>query len=489
MSYYQKYLKYKTKYLNLHNQMWCAQTAGGQSTARNFFIQTLSSPKNEKIYKDFLENLKNDITFDNIDITETTDINKIFDQIYKSILNKYYTNKQELDKNIDFIIYSYIYGTFGEPNSFGNINELKTLIEDYNLLESRNLNSMKLDAIKKNGLLELKKYIDSNLDKLTKIKEEIEKEKRWDTIRREMVKEGPMEPLFKTDTVYIYEPTTERQSQYYGQHTKWCTAGFDDCDFDDYRRAGSLYIIMTKTKPIRKVQLQIESSSLMDETDTPISFPKMMELFNNDPKLLEWLDEKYKKYYLDIFKVKHDKRYGNLIKLDRHLNLYESYPKTSELEESVLQYYKTLSPELMPSYIIIATSEKSLRWLSRINTNILNNIKYVDCIFRGEIFNLIMTEKYQEAQEVMKKELHKLIAICDFFPNMIELSLFDFDFDLTISNKSIRKFNNIYGPILTEVFNKISLLNNFCKLRFTRNIPVEIINSLPHNFKIVNGFE
>lgn len=475
-----KYLKYKKKYLEL----LAVQNAGGMGTARNLFIQTLGSPKNKQLYDTFVENIKKDTKINII----STELEEIFSHIYDYLLkNHYNNNKFILDKNIDFIIYSYIYGTFGEINSLTNIDEFKTLIDDYNILESRKQNTNKLDEIKKTGLIGLKEYINMNKEKLDEIKESVEKEKRWDMIRREMVKEGPMKPIFETDMVYIYSPETERQSQYYGQDTKWCTSGFEDNEFGNYRYMGPLYIIILKSNKKVKAQLHLESQSLMDVEDKPLTFTKMIELFNNDVKLLEWLDKKYKEYYLSLFKVHQIGKIEKLITLSNNTYLYDSYPKTPELEDLVLEYYRKLPPELLPENISLDSSDETLILFQKISRNVLHNIKYVDYTnAANNIIDLAQNKKYIEAHDSLKKELLKFTTIYSFLPNLVDLSLHRFYFLFTVSRAD---FNRVYGTTLIKLFDTISHLKNFCTLRFLENIPQDTINTINHNFKIVIGYD
>jgi hypothetical protein len=488
---YYKYLKYKKKYLDLTNQF-----AGGMGTARNLFNQTLGSIKNKQLYDNFSKNIMNDINSGGLDI-KISDMNiankefdQIFDQIYDYLLkNHYNNNKQLLEKTIDFIIYSYIYGTFGSPNSFQNMDEFKILIEAYNLLENRNLNTKKKDDIKKtHGLLGLKQYIDMNADILTRLKQQIEKDKRRDMIRRDIAKEGPMEPIYETDTVHIYSPNTEKQSQYYGQGTKWCTASLDhNTDFDSHHSLGPLYIIILKANKSIKVQLQLESQSLMDVEDYPLTFTKMLELFNNDIKLSEWLDEKYKEYYLKIFKVEKIDKEARLIRLNQDRNLYDSYPKTEKLDDLVLEYYRKLSPEQLPDHLNLNSDDKTLKILQRLSPNVLNNIKYVWYI-NGDnnILNMLNNDKNrQDAIDSIKKELLKFTSIYTLLPNLVDLSLISFYFLHTVSKTN---FNKVYESTLINLFDAISHLKNFCTLRFFENIPQETINKINHNFKIMIGY-
>jgi hypothetical protein len=77
---------------------------------------------------------------------------------------------------------------------------------------------------------------------------------------------GQAELYYKSKNFTVIIPKTIEASQYFGQGTKWCTAGKNNNMFNAYTKKGPLYILLPM-----KWQFQFESNSYMDERDVPIS--------------------------------------------------------------------------------------------------------------------------------------------------------------------------------------------------------------------------
>lgn len=83
---------------------------------------------------------------------------------------------------------------------------------------------------------------------------------------------------------------------FWGQGTKWCTAGKAGNMFNDYRKDGPIYVIIDKKNHKIKYQLHFASESIMDSHDKPVSLGYLIkqypEAFNCEmteeiPNLLE----------------------------------------------------------------------------------------------------------------------------------------------------------------------------------------------------------
>jgi len=136
MKLYNKYLKYKAKYINLQG--------GSKITAKNFFVKNITNNNS------LLNILINDIT---IKEQVTTYFSTLFDNIYKEIFN-------DNEKNIDWIIKSYLNNTFGSPSSFENVGRYKESYEKYTKLKNKFKEDI-IDINNINGLVALEEYVDS----------------------------------------------------------------------------------------------------------------------------------------------------------------------------------------------------------------------------------------------------------------------------------------------------------------------------------------
>jgi len=278
MSSYLKYLKYKTKYIELKK----IYNGGGEKTARNYFIRNLLN--NPDMFTIFRENLQSDI--DNELINTGVVINKenlelLFNSFYHKLLEKNTTNLKT-DRYIDFFIKSYLNNKFGEgKSSIQNMDRFIDYIQDHDILKNRfPQNTPPLETFN-DDLIELEKF-------LKPLKPEIEKIK----LSKLGKKVGKMEPIFETEDVLVYNPKTMEQSIAYGMQTKWCTAStnLDNNMFNKYKDQGEIYIFISKINPKIKFQLQFESNQLMDAVDKITYFDDIPPEFTNK-KILDFLKQ------------------------------------------------------------------------------------------------------------------------------------------------------------------------------------------------------
>ena len=103
--------------------------------------------------------------------------------------------------------------------------------------------------------------------------------------------------LIDTPNFKVIVPRTEEASCLYGAGTKWCTAGKESNQFQNYASKGDLYIIMANLGgKARKFQLHMEEDSFMNERDIAISKPDIAAL-SKIPEYTQFLNFLIKKYY------------------------------------------------------------------------------------------------------------------------------------------------------------------------------------------------
>jgi hypothetical protein len=115
------------------------------------------------------------------------------------------------------------------------------------------------------------------------------------------VDKGEAETVFENAAVRIVVPKNEAASCYYGQGTRWCTAGRDNNMYDRYARDGDLYILLPKQPDYEgeKYQLHFSSNQFMDEGDNYVDsvkdlitkrFGNLLPFFmEREPSLKDWL--------------------------------------------------------------------------------------------------------------------------------------------------------------------------------------------------------
>jgi hypothetical protein len=115
------------------------------------------------------------------------------------------------------------------------------------------------------------------------------------------VDKGEAETVFDNEAVRIIVPKNEAASCYYGQGTRWCTAGRDNNMYDRYARDGDLYILLPKQPKYdgEKYQLHFSSNQFMDEGDNTVDsivdlitkrFGNLLPFFmEREPSIKDWL--------------------------------------------------------------------------------------------------------------------------------------------------------------------------------------------------------
>jgi hypothetical protein len=85
---------------------------------------------------------------------------------------------------------------------------------------------------------------------------------------------GQAKAYYEDAEIRVIVPEDQTAACYYGQGTRWCTAGRTGNMFNHYSQQGPLYVVIPKKPKLaqgEKYQFHFESAQFMDTTDTPIS--------------------------------------------------------------------------------------------------------------------------------------------------------------------------------------------------------------------------
>lgn len=140
---------------------------------------------------------------------------------------------------------------------------------------------------------------------------------------------GSAEVLLDTPALRVIQLNDETAARYYGQGTRWCTAADKRNMFDHYNDYGPLWVVLPK-KPHHageKYQLHVQTSSYMDEKDSPVDLDDVVGRFN---------DEQFTQFITD--KVVSVRVFGN-ITLKELTALYNAmYPHLTERAQRMMKY-------------------------------------------------------------------------------------------------------------------------------------------------------
>ena len=280
--YYNLYLKYKNKYLQLKNIL-----GGAEKKAKNFFDSFLKNKpailntlyEKDLFFKQLLDGNK-------ININET-------DEIFEVI-------KDELNNNklIDNFIRIYLNQQLGVPNSLENKGRFLEASEKLDILRRNKIPDLKIPVVF-DSLTDLENFITDNEEHFVEIDKKKIKKKNQEEKQKKIRKEGEndVETILNNENVVIYKPTTVAGSKCYGSNTKWCTAADNDNMFDVYNEEGPLYIIETKKiKPNKKFQLHLETNSLTNEIDEPVEINEIIKLLEDNQEFINWFNDLIDEY-------------------------------------------------------------------------------------------------------------------------------------------------------------------------------------------------
>ena len=271
--YRDKYLKYKTKYLELQNKL-NNLSGGGLDNAINLFFNKLFKHKTE-LYDLFRKDAAlMDKLRENKIILPVLFGKNIDDLKLNNVLNKVFTTIiKDIDEDIvEEYLNIYLSGQLGIQKNENTIKYKSEYIEAYKNIKKLRDNKFKVPATF-DSLSELETYIIANATNL-------------DAIDKQNEGKDDVVKILETDKLTIYRPTSKAGLKYYGDYASWY---LDEQD-DNIRK---MYIIVPKVPKMTDVvlQLQFESGKLIDGFSKPV-IPGNLSYWLKDESFDDWFNSK-----------------------------------------------------------------------------------------------------------------------------------------------------------------------------------------------------
>ena len=129
-------------------------------------------------------------------------------------------------------------------------------------------------------------------DKLMDLEDAVEAVTGTKSKREEIrdVKHEGADKILDKGGVTVYHIKTEAAAKFYGKGTKWCTAADKNCQFRDYNKDGTLYVVFCKNsygKPA-KYQFHFESDQFMDIDNNDIDLEELVQHNRSLLDIPEW---------------------------------------------------------------------------------------------------------------------------------------------------------------------------------------------------------
>ncbi len=461
MSFREKYLKYKTKYLQLKNMI-----GSGEKTAKQYYFGQLNKNYtgarnilvSDRYLKSIITDLETQLPVEKpSDLVGMTIFNQIFDIINSGVNSDY----------IDLLCKIYLTGQLGQPNSIENKGRL---IDNGMLFNKLKPQYRKVNEIVKTlntfeSLEEIETFINSKQEIFRAMEEAKKKKEATSKVQKQLRDEGEEQVIIKLETpnVIVYQPTTEAGAKFYGRNTRWCTAATNDNMFNHYNEFGPIYIIVLKNKFESngnriKYQVQLETSQFMNSLDEEVDVIEIIEEVND-----EYFTNKFLNmiaYYLNNSDM--DENFSELF--NKLYNVLPEMPNLNSviINESVLK----ILPIFTSIERIIFDDNSKLDDLSRLrdisNLESMSNLKII--FFKGS-FNQPLGDSLSglTSLEELVFDFNFNQYLCDSLSNLTNLQSLDFGISFG--------FNRPLGDSLSNLIN----LKN---LRFSSNFNHSLDNSL-----------
>lgn len=189
-------------------------------------------------------------------------------------------------KYIEWLVNQYI----GQHFHMGDIHELTTDIAEFEKLKQRGI--IEKADLNHYSVLDLKHAVTHDPMKTKYVTNQL-----WTNAKLKAEQEaGNIHIIFDTPNFKVIIPKNKQTAIEYGSGTTWCiSAKESENKFDDYNKAGHLYIINAGNQ---KYCIHLENNEFQDEkNDNIINLPGDIEYLSKFPQYTAFLNMLIKKYY------------------------------------------------------------------------------------------------------------------------------------------------------------------------------------------------
>lgn len=170
---------------------------------------------------------------------------------------------------------------------------------------------------------------------------------------KEQQDKGQAQEYYNDADIRIIVPADQTAACYYGQGTRWCTAGRTGNMFNTYHNQGPLYIILPKQPayPGEKYQLHFESGQYMDERDESVDLkdvvarhPGLTRAFVQQAKQFGEVDlmtPEAAKPYVELNRIKFEEYSSNLGNGIRSINAEDRGNDATGFNDAVCRIVRT----------------------------------------------------------------------------------------------------------------------------------------------------
>ena len=111
----------------------------------------------------------------------------------------------------------------------------------------------------------------------------------------EVTDKGNAKQIYKDETIRVIVPKNKAAACYYGQGTRWCTAGRNRNMFDTYNPMGDMYIVIPANPQYEgeKYQLHFPTEQYMDEKDNPVNPSQLTQQYPSILKVPQITSDAY----------------------------------------------------------------------------------------------------------------------------------------------------------------------------------------------------
>lgn len=186
---------------------------------------------------------------------------------------------QKMGKYGKWLLNLYKQGRLKNEDLYKATDYLSYFVKYYNKITEKDINKIPDLPSLYNVIKPYKEAFDNGEEIATSKSDEVRK-----------IKEGA-EKVYEDGQWLVVVPHTKEASCYYGKGTQWCTAATSsDNMFEHYSYKGPLFINIRKSDG-KKFQFHFETTSFMDETDTPIHTPIVKTIGLNSDLLQYYINE------------------------------------------------------------------------------------------------------------------------------------------------------------------------------------------------------